>query len=198
MVAGMLLLVAAFGLTGYNIWDSRRAGKCADELLHELVMPSELQKAEDASKWYLTPEEAPSAEPQEMAAQMLNDELRCVGVLEVPRNQLRLPILCDWDYEKLEQAPCVYSGSYYTDDLVICGHNYSTHFSSLKYIPLGEDIYFTTVDGVVYHYTVDNLETVQPTAVEQMVSAENWDLTLFTCHNGGQTRCAVRCVRVDE
>ena len=23
-----------------------------------------------------------------------------------------------------------------------------------------------------------------------------WDLTLFTCNTGGQTRCAVRCSRV--
>ena len=36
-----------------------------------------------------------------------------------------------------------------------------------------------------------------------MVSKENtelgsWDLTLFTCYVGGQTRCAVRCVRVED
>lgn len=196
MLIGLLLLAAALLLTGYNLWDSRRAGQSADEILQELVLPPVLQEAATASQWFL-PSAAAATELREMPTQLING-LRCIGVLEVPKVQLVLPVICDWDYEKLELAPCVYTGSYYTNDLVICGHNYSTHFSPLKDIPLGEDIYFTSVEGYVYHYTVDNLETVQPTAVEQMVSEGDWDLTLFTCHTGGQTRCAVRCVRVLE
>ena len=197
MAAGLILLAAALFLTAYNFWDSRRAGQAANDILQELSMPSELQKASETPKWPSESASPASEKPREMPTQEING-LRCIGVLEVPRYQMRLPVVCDWDYEKLELAPCVYSGSYETNDLVICGHNYSTHFSRLKYIPLGEDVYFTTVDGIVYHYEVDNLETVQPNSVEQMISADDWDLTLFTCHNGGQTRCAVRCVSVDE
>lgn len=193
MVTGLLFLLAALLLTGYNFLDSRRAGKAAETILQEVSVPSELRKAPERSELLYTSNKSVSAEPEEMPIQEAAG-LPCIGVLEVPVYQLKLPVVCDWDYEKLELAPCVYTGSYRTSDLVICGHNYPTHFSRLKYIPLGEDIYLTTVDGYVYHYTVDNLETVQPAAIEEMIKADNWDLTLFTCYNGGQTRCAVRCV----
>ena len=54
---------------------------------------------------------------------------------------------------------------------------------------------FTDVDGNVYNYEVAELETLQPAAVDEMKSGE-WDLTLFTCTIGGQTRVTVRCDRV--
>jgi sortase A len=70
---------------------------------------------------------------------------------------------------------------------------------------IGEDGYFTNVEGMTIHYIVTNRETVQPTDVEGMTenisnsgqSTMDWDMTLFTCNLGGQTRCAVRCKRVE-
>jgi len=41
------------------------------------------------------------------------------------------------------------------------------------------------------------VETLQPTAVEEMCSGD-WDLTLFTCTLGGKFRVTVRCDRVEE
>ncbi len=119
-----------------------------------------------------------------------------IGVLEIPKSDLTLPVMYEWDYDRLKISPCRFSGSYFTNDLVICAHNYARHFSPIKWLDIGEDVYFSTVDGNVYHYTVSNRETVQPTDVKQMIDRgeENWDLTLFTCNTGGQTRCAVRCM----
>ena len=103
-----------------------------------------------------------------------------------------------WDYERLKISPCRYTGSYFTDDMVICAHNYAQHFGSIRWMDIGDDIYFITVEGKVYHYQVSNLETVRPTAIEEMIDSReaDWNLTLFTCNADGQTRCAVRCVRV--
>lgn len=197
IIAGIVMITVALIITGYNLWDSRRAGLASETILQEVAIPSELRKAPDTALWQYTSNVSGFADPVEMPMQEVSGS-RCIGVLEVPEYQLKLPVLCDWDYDKLELAPCVYTGSYETGDLVICGHNYPTHFSRLKYIPLGSDVYLTTVDGYVYHYTVDNLETIQSASVEEMISADNWDLTLFTCHTGGQTRCAVRCIQVDD
>lgn len=194
MISGLLLLTAALFLTCYNLLDSRRAGEAAESIMQQLDIAPELRKAPKPLKGYYAPA---SPAPVEMPVQAV-DGLRCIGVLEVPYSRIKLPVVCDCDYEKLEQAPCVYTGTYHSGDLVICGHNYPSHFAPLKYVPLGEDVYLTTVDGYVYHYEVDNVETVQPTAIEQMITADDWDLTLFTCHNGGQTRCAVRCVLIEE
>lgn len=208
MNLGLLLLAAAIALTAYNFWDSYRAGQSAQDILSQVELPPVLVEAVDPANWYLEPvqHQAPSAEEEipevtepepvrEMPTQKING-LECIGVLEVPKYQLVLPVISDWDYDKLQLSPCVYTGSYFTRDLVICGHNYPSHFSYLKDIPLEADIYFTTVDGVVYHYLVDNVETVNPTEISHMVIGEGWDLTLFTCHTGGATRCAIRCVQI--
>ena len=62
----------------------------------------------------------------------------------------------------------------------------------------GEEVIFTTVDGVRYRYIITTRETLFPTEVDRMIDAQdNWDLTLFTCFIGGRTRCTLRCTRVD-
>lgn len=199
MLIGLLLMAAALLLTIYNYWDSNRAGEAAQEVLVSLQeeLPKELHPASDRTRptVYL-----PEATEPEVIPEMPTQErggYYYIGVLTVPCFDLQLPIMNEWNYKRLETAPCRYSGSYFTNDLVLCGHNYNTHFAHLKGIDLGEDIYLTTVDGFVYHYVVDNVETVNPTEIDRMLTGD-WDLTLFTCHTGGRTRCAVRCVLADE
>ena len=57
---------------------------------------------------------------------------------------------------------------------------------------LGDRVVFTDVDGSGFAYDVVEVQTLAPTAVEEMLD-EAWDLTLFTCTLGGATRIAVRC-----
>ena len=59
---------------------------------------------------------------------------------------------------------------------------------------------FTDVDGNRFAYQVVVRETLEPTAIDEMQSEEDgaWDLTLFTCTIGGQSRVTVRCVQVEE
>ncbi len=122
-----------------------------------------------------------------------------IGYISVPSIGLSLPVMQDWDYNKLRISPCRYSGSVYTNDLVIAGHNYRTHFSSLRYQKPGTQVLFTDAEGNVYHYEIADLETLEPDQVEDMVtSSDSWDLTLFTCTIGGRTRFTVRCIRTDS
>lgn len=93
-----------------------------------------------------------------------------------------------------------------TGDMVICGHNYRSQFGPLRYAGIGMEVYFTSVNGTVYRFVVENRETLQPYEVSRALenyknsSRENarWDLTLFTCNLGGATRCVVRCVADGE
>ncbi len=203
IVLGLLLISGAVGLTLYNVWDAWRAGKESETILEELE--EDMEKETDGtpaapSMNRFTRETAPAMPLQTI------DGYDYIGILEIPDQGIRLPVMNTWDYTRLKISPCRYSGSYFTDDLVICAHNYASHFSPIKWIGIGTDVYFITVDQVVYHYTVSNRETVQPTAIEEMIRNQNnagedgvnsqWDLTLFTCNTGGQTRCAVRCDRV--
>lgn len=178
MIVGLLLIAAAFFLTAYNWWDSDRAGDASNTAAEKLKLEISDDKERD---------------PGEMPTIRI-DGNDYIGLLEIPSLELSLPVIADWDYEKLKTAPCRYSGSYYTDDLVIAGHNYIRHFSPLKRIDIGAEVYFTNAVGEVFRYTVSNVETLMPTQVEDMVEGD-WDLTLFTCTIGGRSRCTVRCIR---
>ena len=196
---GILLIAAAAGLAGYNLWDAGRAQKAAEEITGQLISDIE-SKVEDGK----TAAPYMDANPP-MPVEMI-DGYEYIGVLEIPSEGLSLPVMKEWDYTRLKISPCRFTGSYYSDDLVICAHNYMRHLGPLLQIGIGEDIYFTSVDGLTIHYIVTNRETVEPTAVEQMIentsnsetSLLDWDLTLFTCNLGGQTRCAVRCSRAAD
>ena len=192
MILGLLLIAAALGLVLYNRWDSDRAGRESAQVLEVLTEAIEKNaRTQNGDRM-----EQIRAEQNEMAAEEIDGSLY-IGKIDIPSQGISLPVMADWDYTRLTIAPCRYAGSYYTDDLVICAHNYDEHFSPIKWIDIGADVYFTTVNGAKYCYTVSNRETVQPKAIEEMIGDGDWDLTLFTCNIGGRTRCAVRCTRVD-
>lgn len=196
---GILLIAAAIGMAGYNLWDASRAQKAAEEITGQLI--SEIESKVEEGKTA-----APYIDPNTPMPVEVIDGYEYIGVLEIPSEGLSLPVMKEWDYTRLKISPCRFTGSYYSDDLVICAHNYMRHLGPLLQIGIGEDIYFTSVDGLTIHYIVTNRETVEPTAVEQMIentsnsetSLLDWDLTLFTCNLGGQTRCAVRCSRAAD
>ena len=80
---------------------------------------------------------------------------------------------------------------------MICAHNYTQHFGSLKGLTDGDAVIFTDMDGVVWRYEVVVVDVLSATAVEEMESGE-YDLTLFTCTYDGVSRVTVRCDRVED
>ena len=125
------------------------------------------------------------------------DGLEIVGILRIPALELELPIISQWSYPDLQTAPCRYSGSAYLNNLILCGHNYSSHFGNLKELREGDIITFTDMDGNLFTYEMAERETLMPTSVEEMTGGD-WDLTLFTCTVGGKSRVTVRCDRVKD
>ena len=191
ILAGVMLLLAAAGFVGYNVTDSMRADKASAAAAAVL-----LDKIEEV---------APSAVTQQPDTEVFTemrtveiDGKSYVGLIEIPALDLLLPVMSDWSYENLKNAPCRYAGSCYTNDLVICAHNYPKHFNGLRSIDLGEDVYFITVDDQVFHYVITNRETLQPAESERMKTSDGWELTLFTCYIGGATRCTLRCNLVTD
>lgn len=201
ILLGILMLLGAVGLVAYNFWDANRAKEAAEQISEQLI-----EKIDENVKSEETAAPAPYMDPNTPMPVELIDGYEYIGILEIPSEELSLPVMAEWDYDRLKISPCRFVGSYYTDDLVICAHNYDQHLGRLLSIDIGVDVYFTNVEGLTIHYIVTNRETVEPTAVEQMIentgnsetSLLDWDLTLFTCNLGGQTRCAVRCSRVKD
>ena len=195
---GLLLMAAAFGLVLHNQVEAKEAGRNAERVLVELSdVMREQSESDILAEDFSAPVEADKTVPV-MATETI-DGNRYIGVIEIPAQGISLPVGENWTEELLQLSPCRYSGSYYTDDLVICGHNFASHFSPIKYIEPEEQVYFVTVEGTRYSYSVVLRDTIQPDEVDKMLGKEDvpWDLTLFTCNNGGESRCAVRCIRVD-
>ena len=120
------------------------------------------------------------------------DGAACIGVLEIPAIDLKLPVLSEWSYPLLKKAPCRYSGSAYLDNLVIAAHNYRTHFGKLKELETGDEVIFTDAAGNRFEYKVAAVEALIPQSVEDMTRGE-WALSLFTCTLDGKNRVTVRC-----
>ena len=120
-----------------------------------------------------------------------------LGFIGIPALGLELPVMADWDYEKLKIAPCRYSGSVFTDDFVVMAHNYKKHFGRLSQLVSGDTVTFTDMEGKTVYYEVVSAEVLPKTAVEEMTSGD-FEFTLFTCTYTGESRVAVRCDRISE
>ena len=181
---GLLLIAAALFLTGYNLFDQMRAQRSAAQAAAQLAERLPQTRQTDVPDYLLTPE-------MEMPVETI-DGVDYVGVLRIPALALELPVINQWSYPLLKIAPCRYSGSAYQNNLVLCAHNYASHFGNLKNLHIGDAVTFTDMDGNLFTYQVAELETLPPQAAEEMEKGD-WDLTLFTCTVGGQSRVTVRC-----
>ena len=187
MLLGLLLLAAALCLTGYNLWEAYQAEKSARQGLSQ--MDAQLPELSALPAYLVAPE-------MEMPILTI-DGHDYIGYLYIPGLDLSLPVMSQWSYPNLKLAPCRYSGSAYLDNLIIAGHNYKKQFGVLKNLQLGDKIVFTDMDRNSFTYAVSEILVLEPTAVEEL-QAGDWDLTLFTCTPGGQSRVTVRCVKQME
>ena len=195
-ITGLLLFAAALALSVYNLWDGYRAEQSREKLLEEYRdknqnISGEGEQAEESDGQIPDYQLNPEMEMPEITLEDL-DGAACIGVLEIPKINLKLPVLSEWSYPLLKKAPCRYSGSAYLDNLVIAAHNYRTHFGKLKELETGDEVIFTDAAGNRFEYKVAAVEALTPQSVEDMTSGE-WALSLFTCTLDGKNRVTVRC-----
>ena len=209
MAVGAALILSALVLLLHNRYADARAGREAETLLAGVEAAISSQAAAEQEKTrprrqetHLAGEET-GTEPT--AAEALDPEMPVamlegygyVGYVEIPALGLKLPVMSDWDYTRLEIAPCRQFGSSRRDDLVIAAHNFESHFGRLKEMSLGNTVTFTDMAGIVNTYRAEMIETLNPKDVEA-VQNSGYDLVLYTCTRDGQERVAVFCNRTGE
>ena len=185
MILGTVLILAALSLFLWNRREAEQAGEAAASILPQVVKQIAETAAEDP---------APPDPFDPTMTEVEIDGYLYIGYLSIPALGLELPVMSEWDYTRLNIAPCRYSGSPKSDDLVIAAHNFAQHFGGLSGLTGGEQVIFVDMDNVVSTYTVVSVEILPPTAVEEMTNGE-YDLSLYTCTYGGQSRVTVRCDR---
>jgi len=199
---GAVLILSALLLFLYNGYEERRAGQEAELLLDDIQ--SAIAEETDPTMQPTEVEiditentEPADTLPAEMPVVMI-DGYEYIGYVSIPDLELELPVMAEWDYNRLKIAPCRHFGSSRTDDLVIAAHNYKTHFGSLSSLEIGAEVIFTDMDGIVNRYTLmKEPETLAPDAVDA-VQNSGYDLVLYTCTPGGATRVVAFCDRVAD
>lgn len=177
IIGGVLVLIASLCLFFNNVFDSYNAKYSSESVIK--------QWDDKAKEKHFMAKGMPS---------ILVDGEFYIGKLKISPLKLTLPIMRDWDYDKLMKAPCRYTGSVYEDDMVVMAHNYRGHFGRLYKLNKGDDILFEDIKGRKFYYNVDRVETLSSNDVDEIESLE-WDLTLFTCTVGGRNRVTVRCIK---
>ena len=195
VAVGAVLILSALLLFLHNRQEDVQAGQEAESLLENVEAVIEM-KTIKVPVISTQPDAAPSATPldPQMPVVML-DGYEYVGYVEIPALELKLPVMSEWDYNRLKIAPCRQFGSSRTDDLVIAAHNYQNHFGRLKDLQTGNAVIFTDMEGVINTYSIEKIETLNPSEVDA-VQNSGYDLVLYTCTKGGRTRVTVFCNRI--
>lgn len=208
---GLVMVLAATAM--YAMYERRdaRAGQNAEKLLYELSI--KIENRASAPDAYKSAVNIGRVDPSEDAGQTGSEDgaeeevvhpdmetadyygLAAIGIIRVPSCGIELPVLYDWDYTILDYAPCRYTGNIYAGDLVIMGHNYWSHFKPLKNVEIGADVEFVDVNGAVWRYTVDEIDSIHKNDVDALPSEH--ELILFTCEEYGVYRFVARCSLVE-
>ena len=188
---GIVSLLGAVSLFLYNRTEADAAGKASESVLQTL----EEEYGVVPESTVLMPE---LYTDKEMKSTTI-DGNEYIGYISIPSVSINLPIMKDWSYDGLRIAPCRFSGSLYTDDMIIAGHNYITHFGPIESLSSGDEVNICDMENNVWQYKVLWIEVIDGADIEGMMAkseTDNWDLTLFTCTMSGTSRYAVRCERV--
>lgn len=200
MVSGLILVLAAAGLTEYNLLQSHQAQQSSYQVVQVLEQKLPLTEPSAEEK---TDEIIPETQPDYVRFPNMEmpvvsvDGQDYIGTVQIPSQQLELPVAAQWSYEALRSTPCRYQGSAYSDDLILMAHNYDSHFGKLRNLRIDDWVTFVDTDGNTFVYRVVEREELPGTAVEDMAAGQ-WDLTLFTCTYGGKSRITIRCQRIRE
>lgn len=188
VMLGLLLIAAALGLFLFNRHQEERAAQSVASVIPQVVDAIyERQSAQQGGVNFDPNWEMPVSQV---------DGYDYIGFLFIPALQLELPVMADWSEQQLQIAPCRYSGSLYSDDLVLMAHNYKRHFGKISKLHGGDLVSFTDMDGNTTEFEVTVVDVLPPTAIEEMTAGE-YDLTLFTCTYGGNSRVTLRCTRLE-
>lgn len=194
LAMGVMLLSGALALFLWNQTEANRAGQTSTAVRHLLSEAIAERSARETSPPEVLPgipSELLPPEKKQMTEVEING-YRYIGYLSIPTQALELPVMSQWDYSRLQIAPCRYSGTLMDNNLVLIAHNYGTHFGHIGRLQPGDPVMFSDMDGGVTCYRVAAVDVVPPDAVEE-VTMGAFDLALVTCTYGGKTRVVVYC-----
>lgn len=206
ILLGAILLIAALSLVLYNTEENKKSGEAAKSILSELKMEMPATTTATVASTmendlfvYYSQFETTTVPVFEEATREIDGNIY-IGIISIPVLGIELPVMSEWNYPNLKISPCRYKGTVAAGDIIIAAHNYDSHFGRLKSLYVNDEIIFTDVNGYPHYYEVSQITEINGRDIESMDfgSADSWDLTLFTCTLGGQSRVTIRAVEKKE
>ena len=196
---GLLVKIIAGVFLWSNLYDENRAGRHSagiTQVFYEILQSDAVQdnRAENDQP---NGHEADYPISEDDIGYIEIDGAKYIGLISIPSLDVTLPVRIDWSYETLKITPSRYSGHIDDNTLVVMAHNYSTHFADIGGLPTGDRIILTDSNGMTHHYVVVTVTTIDPGSVFEVTNSI-YDLTLFTCTIGGETRIVVRAMKIDS
>lgn len=189
---GLLCIVVALVVAWHNIQDEKLAEQSAEALGGKVKESIETTRTVyESADNTVVPDYILNPDMEMPVVEM--DGRHIIGEVIVPSQDIDLPVQAEWNVKDAKASPCRYKGSVYTNDMIIAGHNYRSHFQRLANLCIGDEVRFCDMDGNEFQYTVQEIQDIPGEDISSM-SAGEWDLTLFTCTYGGRSRVTIRCI----
>ncbi|MGM9976159.1 MAG: sortase [Bulleidia sp.] len=187
VIIGVCLIISAGILTGRNMLDGYRKQEISESVVQQLDIVSQDVISNEILMTTGFNVEMPEKDV---------DGNMYIGTITIPALSLELPVLSNWSDAGLWISPARYTGSAYTDDMILCAHNSYSHFGYLYWLNTDDTVIFTDVDGNVFEYALFEKLIIDENDVEHLKDGD-WDLTLFTCTFDGLQRRVFRFDRID-
>ena len=158
---GIVLILSAVGLLVFSKISISRAQDNAQKIVSEMysLMPEVTDGAPDER-----------ANPSMPMLQL--DGKNFVGIIEVPQFGTRLPIYGKWERSQVTKYPCRYTGSVYSDVLVIGGSDNEGQLDFVKEISNDDSVYITDTTGIRYKYTVYDINRTKDVSAEYLTKSD--------------------------
>lgn len=200
MALGVLFVLGSLALQIHNVQEDRRAAAASEAMLPDVMaaISENIKNAADKTRdkvGHINPYDQAAVEASTEMTVVVHNTWPYIGYLTMPTINMQLPVLAEWSFHNLGMAPCRHMGSTKSDDLVICAHNYPSHFGHIGELKQGDEVSFVDMDGIRSDYRVVTVNVIDETDMD-MVQDESLDLVLYTCTYSRWERVMVGCERV--
>jgi len=203
----IILIIGVLGYLGYRVIKTLQPGdegrQAAERFENQLNQNSKEEDNEQNGNYIdVVPDIAPENEEYVGSgdAQTKTQTYKgfvMVGIIEIPKTNLKCPILERASSDAIEVAVGIYAGSGLNKvgNTVIAGHNYrnGTFFSDNKKLLNGDKIYITDTSGKKVTYTIYNIYTTTPEDLEYVNrdTKGKREISLTTCTDDTKSRIIV-------
>lgn len=127
-----------------------------------------------------------------------------IGIVEIPKINIKYPILSHTNDELLKIAPCKFFGSYPNQEgnMCIAGHNYDDDrfFSNLYKLNIGDFVnIYDSKNNLINYEIYEKFETYES---DTSCTSQNTDgrkeITLVTCNNINNNRLIIKAKEVKK